>query len=41
MSSFIAPAPQLLHRPYGTGPTYLGPGDYYRFLVTGEQTGGA
>jgi mannose-6-phosphate isomerase-like protein (cupin superfamily) len=34
-------APALLHRPYGTGATYWGPGDLYRFLVTGEETGGA
>jgi quercetin dioxygenase-like cupin family protein len=31
----------LLHRPAGTGEMYWGPGDMYRFLVTGEQTGGA
>jgi quercetin dioxygenase-like cupin family protein len=30
-----------LHRPAGTGATYLGPGDIYRFLVTGAETGGA
>jgi quercetin dioxygenase-like cupin family protein len=30
-----------LHRPDGTGATYLGPGDVYRFLVTGAETGGA
>jgi quercetin dioxygenase-like cupin family protein len=30
-----------LHRPAGTGATYLGPGDVYRFLVTGAETGGA
>ena len=30
-----------LHRPAGTGATYLGPGDGYRFLVTGAETGGA
>jgi mannose-6-phosphate isomerase-like protein (cupin superfamily) len=30
-----------LHRPAGTGDTYIGPGDSYRFLVTGEETGGA
>jgi quercetin dioxygenase-like cupin family protein len=29
-----------LHRPAGTGATYLGPGDVYRFLVTGAETGG-
>jgi quercetin dioxygenase-like cupin family protein len=34
-------APALLHRPYGAGVTYWGPGDLYRFLVTGEETGGA
>jgi quercetin dioxygenase-like cupin family protein len=30
-----------LHRRSGTGPTYVGPGDLYRFLVTGDDTGGA
>jgi quercetin dioxygenase-like cupin family protein len=30
-----------LHRPSGTGATYVGPGDLYRFLVTGDETGGA
>ena len=30
-----------LHRPAGTGATYLGPGDIYRFLVTGAESGGA
>jgi quercetin dioxygenase-like cupin family protein len=30
-----------LHRAAGTGATYLGPGDLYRFLVTGAETGGA
>ena len=30
-----------LHRPAGTGATYVGPGDLYRFLVTGAETGGA
>src|SRR3982751_4934704 len=30
-----------LHRPAGTGVTSLGPGDVYRFLVTGAETGGA
>jgi quercetin dioxygenase-like cupin family protein len=30
-----------LHRPTGTGTTYVGPGDFYRFLVTGDKTGGA
>src|SRR5262245_14283449 len=27
--------------PAGTGPAYWGPGDQIRFLITGEQTGGA
>jgi quercetin dioxygenase-like cupin family protein len=30
-----------LYRPAGTGATYVGPGDLYRFLVTGDDTGGA
>jgi quercetin dioxygenase-like cupin family protein len=30
-----------LYRPAGAGATYLGPGDLYRFLVTGAETGGA
>ena len=33
--------PSLIHRPAGSGATYWGPGDLYRFLVTGEETGGA
>jgi quercetin dioxygenase-like cupin family protein len=33
--------PALLHRPSTSGATYWGPGDMYRFLVTGEETGGA
>jgi quercetin dioxygenase-like cupin family protein len=32
---------RLLHRPSGTGDLFWGPGDMYRFLVTGEETGGA
>jgi quercetin dioxygenase-like cupin family protein len=32
---------EILHRPSGDGPTFWGPGDMYRFLVTGEETGGA
>jgi quercetin dioxygenase-like cupin family protein len=31
----------LSHRPAGTGAMFWGPGDMYRFLVTGEQTAGA
>jgi quercetin dioxygenase-like cupin family protein len=30
-----------LHRPADTGPMYWGPGDRYRFLVTGAESGGA
>ena len=33
--------PQLFHRPAGTARMYWGPGDLYKFLVTGEETGGA
>src|SRR5918998_1697922 len=32
---------ELFHRPNGTGPTFWGPGDLYRFLVTGAESGGA
>jgi quercetin dioxygenase-like cupin family protein len=31
----------LLHRPADAGALYLGPGDIYRFLVTGAETGGS
>jgi len=37
----VAATAQMLHRPEGTGEMYFGPGDRYRFLVTGEETGGA
>src|ERR687893_132779 len=33
--------PTLLHRPADAGLAFWGPGDTYRFLVTGEETGGA
>ena len=36
-----SPDRSLLYRPAGTGATYLGPGDTYRFLVTGAESGGA
>ena len=39
--TIIARPPGLLHRPAGTGRMYLGPGDIYTFLVTGEESGGA
>ena len=32
---------ELLHRPADAGASYWGPGDVYRFLVTGEETGGS
>jgi quercetin dioxygenase-like cupin family protein len=32
---------QLTYVPAGTGKAYWGPGDHIRFLITGEQTGGA
>jgi quercetin dioxygenase-like cupin family protein len=32
---------EMLHRRAGDGALYYGPGDTYRFLVTGEETGGA
>jgi quercetin dioxygenase-like cupin family protein len=31
----------LLYRPAGSGAIFLGPGDLYRFLVTGAESGGA
>ena len=31
----------LLHRPSSSGLAFWGPGDSYRFLVTGAETGGA
>ena len=31
----------LLHRPSGSGLAFWGPGDSYRFLVTGAESGGA
>ena len=41
MASTTLVVPSLIHRPVGSGATYWGPGDLYRFLVTGEETGGA
>jgi quercetin dioxygenase-like cupin family protein len=34
-------AGKLLYRPAGSGAIFLGPGDLYRFLVTGAESGGA
>jgi len=31
----------LIHRPVDSGDAFWGPGDVYRFLVTGAETGGA
>jgi quercetin dioxygenase-like cupin family protein len=41
VSSAILTRPSLFHRPVATGETFWGPGDMYRFLVTGAETGGA
>lgn len=41
MSTLITTSAKLVHRPAETGAMYHGPGDRYRFLVTGEETGGA
>ena len=41
MPTLTQPAPRLLHRPSDSGDAFWGPGDAYRFLVTGEETGGA
>jgi quercetin dioxygenase-like cupin family protein len=32
---------ELLHRPVDAGIAFWGPGDHYRFLVTGAESGGA
>ena len=32
---------RIYHVPAGSGPSYFGPGDQVRFILTGEQTGGA
>jgi quercetin dioxygenase-like cupin family protein len=37
----VIPTPELLFRPVASGATFLGPGDVYRFLVTGAESGGA
>ncbi len=34
-------AARVVHRPASAGDVYVGPMDYYRFLVTGAETGGA
>jgi quercetin dioxygenase-like cupin family protein len=40
-STLLTPQGDLLHRPADRGNTFWGPGDMYRFLVTGAETGGA
>ena len=40
-STLTTPYGDLLHRRPEDGETYWGPGDMYRFLVSGAQTGGA
>jgi quercetin dioxygenase-like cupin family protein len=40
-TTFTKSEGELLYRPAGTGATFLGPGDLYRFLVTGAASGGA
>jgi quercetin dioxygenase-like cupin family protein len=39
--TLTAPDAQLLHRAARSGPAFWGPGDLYRFLVTGAESGGA
>ena len=40
-TTLISPRADLVYRPSGSGETLWGPGDLYRFLVTGEESGGA
>lgn len=41
MSNALFSPPRMLHRPARAGDIYVGPGDLYRFLVTGAETAGA
>lgn len=41
MSTPLLAPPVMLHRPATAGEIYVGPGDLYRFLVTGAETAGA
>lgn len=41
MTTLSAPTARMFHRPKGDGPVFVGPGDLYRFLVTGDESGGA
>jgi quercetin dioxygenase-like cupin family protein len=40
IASVLNPYGQALHLPADEGRIYIGPGDWYRFLVTGAETGG-
>ena len=40
-ATHLIPSLAPLFRPAGSGATFLGPGDLYRFLVTGAESGGA
>jgi len=40
-TALTRPNAELLHLPCDSGDLFWGPGDMYRFLVTGEQSGGA
>jgi quercetin dioxygenase-like cupin family protein len=39
--TLMRPRAELLHRPADSGDTFWGPGDVYRFLITGAETAGA
>jgi quercetin dioxygenase-like cupin family protein len=41
ISDSASTSARLFHRPVGSGAAYWGPRDLYRFLVTGEESGGA
>ena len=41
VSILTEPRAELVYRPSGSGEKFWGPGDMYRFLVTGEESGGA
>ncbi len=40
-TTLIAPHGAVVHRRSDSGQTFYGPDDLYRFLITGEETGGA
>lgn len=41
MTAPLITSPQAVYRRADAGALYLGPGDWYRFLVTGAESGGA